>query len=178
MAPYIHLMTTVLLSNHAETQPVDPSKAHPWASWGKWKQFRCSFSLQASLTSTLLPIPCYLELQSQCHFEKESSITLSRAKQQEEMCHWGFRGVEIVPENTLSLKVSVSFCSPNLIVILYSSEEKKNNRKLQSVAGIIKQQIHHLLGEAETRGQSWQEAHGNLLMLKYGRQQESQTFKS
>ena len=34
--------------------------------------------------------------------------------------------------------------------------EKKKNRKLQSVTGIIKQQIHHLLGEAETRGPSWQ----------------------
>ena len=85
-----------------------------------------------------------------------------------------------MPENVLSLKVSVSFCCPNLIVILYSSEgkKKKKNSKLQSVAGIIKQQIHHLLGEAETRGQSWQGAHGNLLMLKYGRQQESETFKS
>ena len=86
--------------------------------------------------------------------------------------------METVPENVLSLKVSVSFCSPNLIVILYSSEKKKKNRKLQSVTGIIKQQIHHLLGEAETRGPSWQEAHGNLLLLKYGRQQESETFKS
>lgn len=40
------------------------------SSRGKWKRFRCSFSLQASLTSALLPIPCYLELQSHCHFEK------------------------------------------------------------------------------------------------------------
>ena len=140
------------------TSESGPSKSPPVrrSSRGKWKRFRCSFSLQASLTSALLPIPCYLELQSHWNFERESSITLSRAKQQEEMCLWGFQGVEVVvPENVLSLKVSVSFCCPNLIVILYSSEgKKKKNSKLQSVAGIIKQQIHHLLGEAETRGQS------------------------
>lgn len=54
------------------TSESGPSKSPPvrWSSRGKWKRFRCSFSLQASLTSALLPIPCYLELQSHWNFEK------------------------------------------------------------------------------------------------------------
>lgn len=103
-----------------------------------------------------------------------SSSTFLIAKTWKEMYWSGLESEEEQSINTLSHEILLSFYSPSLMGV--SQSRDRINKKLKSVAGIVKQQFTNY-SEKEMGGQVWQGAHSNPHVLKNVGQQESETFQ-